>query len=76
MTRARAIKTYCLDCSGSNKEVSLCHLFDCPLFPYRFGNSPKSRAYKERTRVTLLRYKAEIEELTKMGIDIQKFREV
>lgn len=33
-----AIRKNCLDCSaGSSKEVALCVIPDCPLYPYRFG---------------------------------------
>jgi len=32
----------CLDCvCGSASEVKLCHLSNCPSWPYRFGRSPK-----------------------------------
>lgn len=49
MTRAKAIKKYCFDCAGdSSKEVVLCELTGCPLWPYRLGNSPDSKAYQKR----------------------------
>lgn len=46
MNRTRAIAKKCLECSGdSAKEVTLCHIFDCPLWQFRFGSmnlgSPK-----------------------------------
>jgi len=38
MNRTKAIAKKCLECSGdSSKEVTLCHIFDCPLWPFRFG---------------------------------------
>ena len=38
----KAIRLKCLECTcGSSHEVSLCHLSDCPLFPFRFGRNPK-----------------------------------
>jgi hypothetical protein len=51
MTRAKAIQAYCFGCGGeAYKEVSLCPILDCPLYPYRFGNSPGSKAYKVRMK--------------------------
>lgn len=38
----KAMRAKCLDCScGSSNEVKLCPLFDCPLYPYRFGRRPQ-----------------------------------
>lgn len=43
-TPIRAIRAYCLGCSnGSSREVRLCPLSDCPLYPYRFGKRPMNR---------------------------------
>jgi hypothetical protein len=57
MTRAKAIQTHCYGCAGdSAKEVALCCVQDCPLYPYRFGNSPGSKAYKERMKLAKERW--------------------
>lgn len=38
-----AIRRYCVECSGGGrKEVADCHLYHCPLFPYRFGMMPET----------------------------------
>jgi hypothetical protein len=38
ITRARAIRLKCLDCSNRQyREVRLCPVMDCPLWPYRHG---------------------------------------
>jgi hypothetical protein len=38
----KAIRVKCLECTcGSVNEVKLCHLSDCPLYPYRFSRNPK-----------------------------------
>jgi len=38
LTPVKAIRAYCIDCSGGNRaEVKRCELDDCPLFPYRMG---------------------------------------
>ena len=57
MTRAKAIQAFCFGCAGdSHKEVTLCVIPDCPLYPYRFGDSPKSKSYKERMRLAKTRW--------------------
>ena len=41
LTPMKAIRAKCLDCSGeSAKEVRLCPIKKCPLYPYRFGKRP------------------------------------
>jgi len=63
MSKARAIKLKCLDCSGeSPKEVSLCPIFDCPLYPYRFGYSPKDKRYQKRMEAAARNYPDEYQE--------------
>jgi len=55
-TPIKAIRAKCLDCmGGSAKEVRLCNIPECSLFPYRFGKNP-ARAGKGRNvlRNTLL----------------------
>lgn len=44
-----AIRAKCLDCSGGSwKEVELCVLPNCPLYPYRFGKNP----YRKKRELT------------------------
>jgi len=46
MTPIKAIRSNCLECSGDNKkEVKLCQITDCPLYPFRLGKNPN---YKRR----------------------------
>ena len=41
LTPVKAIRAKCLDCSeGSSKEVKLCPVTACPLYPYRNGHRP------------------------------------
>jgi len=41
MTPIKAIRAKCLDCScGEKKEVRLCPIERCPLWPYRMGKRP------------------------------------
>ena len=40
-TPLKAIRKSCLDCTnGQPKEVRLCPVIDCALYPYRFGRRP------------------------------------
>ena len=37
----RAVRAKCLECSaGSPKEVDLCPITDCALYPFRYGKNP------------------------------------
>ena len=46
LTPIKAIRAKCLDCScGMAKEVRLCPIKDCPLWPYRMGKRPKDDKY-------------------------------
>ena len=41
LTPIKAIRVKCLDCCcGSAREVELCPILDCSLYPYRFGKNP------------------------------------
>ena len=41
LTPIKAIRAYCIECSGGmTKEVKLCPVEKCPLFPYRMGKRP------------------------------------
>jgi hypothetical protein len=43
LTPMRAIRAKCLDCSGgSTKEVRLCPVTACALWPYRMGRRPRA----------------------------------
>lgn len=43
LTPIKAIRAKCLDCSGdSRKEVRLCPIHTCPIYPYRMGKRPKA----------------------------------
>ena len=40
-TPIKSIKEKCLDCTnGSRKEIRLCTVVQCALYPYRFGKRP------------------------------------
>ena len=46
LTPIKAIRAKCLDCScGMAKEVRLCLIKECPLWPYRMGKRPKNDKY-------------------------------
>lgn len=51
LTPLQAIRKKCLDCMcGSKKEVRLCPIKDCPLYPYRFGKNPYHKGGKGRSK--------------------------
>ena len=67
MNKARAIKLNCLDCSGdSPKEVTLCHIVECPLWPFRFGYSTKDKRYKKRMESAKRNYPKEYQEISEL----------
>ena len=40
-TPLKSIRKKCLDCTaGSRKEIRLCTVIQCALYPYRFGKRP------------------------------------
>ena len=40
-TQIKAIRKKCLDCTaGSYREIRLCPVVECALYPYRFGRRP------------------------------------
>ena len=56
LTPIKAIRKHCLSCSGeSPKEVRLCVIKDCPLYPYRLGKNPnrKPRVLTEEQKESL-----------------------
>jgi len=74
MTKQRAIYLNCLDCSGgSPKEVTLCVLFDCPLWEYRCGYHISSGRYRERIQKAFSKNTEDIRELRREGLDMADF---
>ena len=42
-TPVKAIRRKCLDCcAGSRKLVRECHIYTCPLWPFRLGKRPET----------------------------------
>ena len=49
LTPIKAIRVKCLDCCcGSAKEVELCPIPNCSLYPYRFGKNPNIKLSDEQ----------------------------
>ena len=72
MTKTKAIKLHCYDCAGeSQKEVTFCTSFDCPLWPFRTGESPA--AYRRRMETAKRNYAEDIAEMTADGIETGRF---
>ena len=69
MNKSKAIKAKCLDCSGSPKEVTLCHIVNCPLYPFRFGYSFRDKRYEKRMEAAKRNYPEECMEMKKLISD-------
>lgn len=62
-TALKSIRLKCLDCScGSSKEVELCPVTNCPLYPHRFGKSI-ARSGKQMSEEQRLAAKKRMQEL-------------
>ena len=56
----KAIREKCLDCSnGSYKEVELCPIDYCPIYPFRFGKNPNMRRELTEDQLVELRNRAQ-----------------
>jgi len=76
MSKSKAIKLKCLDCSGgSHKDVKLCQIFDCPLWSFRLGYSTTSPRYMRTMDEVKRNHAAELQELVQEGTDISCFFE-
>jgi hypothetical protein len=68
VSKRTAIKAYCRECAGGTyPEVILCHLTDCPLWPYRTGYSAASTA--KSAKQALIRHPDIAKELADLGLD-------
>jgi len=55
LTPIKAIRANCLECCcGSRKEVKMCHIINCPLWPYRLGHRPVFPATTRGLAATLV----------------------
>ena len=67
MNKSQAIRKKCLECSGgSPKEVTLCLIVDCPLWPFRFGYSIRDKRYEKRMKAAKKNYPEEYQEMVKL----------
>jgi hypothetical protein len=74
MTRARAIKQFCHDCSGeSSLTVTLCCSFECFLWPWRLGVSISSKVYQVRVEKALRNHQDYVRDLSEVGVDVIRF---
>lgn len=52
---AKAIRAKCMDCTCNQaNEVKYCTIYDCPLFPYRFGTSPQTFLKNHKDEIILV----------------------
>ena len=53
LTPIKAIRAKCLDCSCYQpKEIRLCPVIKCPLWPYRMGKRPKREPVEHLAEVS------------------------
>ena len=72
MTKTKAIKLHCYDCAGeTSKEVTLCVAFECPLWPFRTGESPAT--YRRRMETAKRNYAQDFAEMAADGIETGRF---
>jgi hypothetical protein len=51
-TPLKSIRRKCLDCCcGSSKEVDLCPVATCSLYPYRSGKSPRRKGTRPKGEI-------------------------
>ena len=63
MNKSQAIRLKCLECDGSPKEVTLCHIADCPLWSFRFGYSINDKRFTKRMEAAWRKYPEEYQEM-------------
>jgi len=66
LTKAEAIKAKCQECETGPKGVTLCHLIDCPLWEFRFGNSMSSKYFWERMKKAQKTYEKDFRNMIKV----------
>jgi hypothetical protein len=55
-TRVKAIKRYCLDCSGNSRaDVRKCQRVACELYPFRLGKNPNRKMGPEQRAIAAAR---------------------
>lgn len=74
LSRTKAIKAYCLECSGGvYRSALLCSIFDCPLWPYRMGMALTSKQYRASLKRVFEQGGYDVKELLADGIDMAYF---
>ena len=69
-SRSKAIRLKCLECSGGRpKEVTLCNIVKCPLWPFRFGYSFKDKRYRKRMEAAKRNYPERYQGMLKLLTD-------
>lgn len=74
LSRQKAIKAHCLECSGgAYRTALLCSIFDCPLWPYRMGIALSSKQYQTSLKRVFTESGYDVKELLKDGVDMPFF---
>ena len=67
----KAIGDFCIDCVGTVYETPLCHISDCPLWPYRLGCRPTNSKYTRRIKAAWASKPEAVAELAAQGKTLQ-----
>jgi hypothetical protein len=75
MTKQRAIRKFCLACSGESvKDVALCTDPKCVLWPWRLGYGPKSLQSRRAMESIRDRYPQDVADLLeKYDLEVKTF---
>ena len=66
LTPLQSIREYCRQCSAySPKEIKLCPISGCPLYPLRFGRNPKRKGVGPSKPAFINKHHSELSETTK-----------
>lgn len=64
----KSIRAKCLDCScWQPKEIKLCPLVECSLYPFRFGKNPNRAGIGHPSKPFLRKTHAELRNFSKEG---------
>lgn len=74
LSKARATARNCLECAGdSAKDVTLCHVFDCPLWEWRLGTHCSGKGPRSRVRRAIEANPDLMAEMKAMGVETSRF---
>lgn len=53
----KAIRAKCMDCTcGQYREIELCPIKKCPLYPFRYGKNPYHKRASEENKAKVIEH--------------------